>query len=248
VSDAQRTYITTACICSIFNVFLYSSSIISAAAIPTDKIPKEDVWTDGYFLTAYNSELAWLGILTAVSSATESISLYIIEISNTSRAWMKMADDGSRDLIDQNKLSMLPSIFNWEWSQTSSPLPAVLCQTVVVFFLVGLDFSFLVKVDMFASAFCYLMEFGAFIRLRYIEADAPRPFKVPGGMVVAWGLTIVKFIVMGSYIALIVREWLPLLCMVIFNIIIILLYFLRVTFGPPRRKPLNPDQQNYEPY
>jgi len=234
VIDGQKTYIKTACICSVFNVLMYCCAIISTAAIPTEGIPKENIWADGFFLTAYYNEFAWLGSLTAVASATECISLYIIEISNTSRAWMKMADDGSGDLVDQNKLSMLPRIFNWEWSRTSSPIPAIFCQTVIVFFLVEFDFSFLVKMDMFASAVCYLLEFTAFLRLRYTESNAPRPFKVPGGMVAAWALTILKFTVMGSYLVLILQEWVPLLCIGVYNIIIVLLYILRITFGPER--------------
>jgi glutamate:GABA antiporter len=37
---------------------------------------------------------------------------------------------------------------------------------------------------------CYLFMFGAFLRLRKIDADRPRPYRVPGGEVGAWAMTL----------------------------------------------------------
>jgi amino acid transporter len=37
---------------------------------------------------------------------------------------------------------------------------------------------------------CYLFMFAAFLRLRKIDADRPRPYRVPGGTAGAWVLTL----------------------------------------------------------
>merc|ERR1719427_1731961 len=104
---------------------------------------------------------------------------------------------------------MMPGFMGFEWRKTSSPVEAILVQSVVILFLVQYDFTFLVEVDAFANSISLLLEFVSFIRLRYTEPDAERPYKVPGGMCVAWAITIMKLSIIISIIVLIAQKWKP---------------------------------------
>jgi len=63
--------------------------------------------------------------------------------------------------------------------------------------------------DVFLDVLTLVLEFAAFLWMRYKEPDTPRPFKIPGGMVGAWLVVIPKVIVIGVTLAL--ANWLTLI-------------------------------------
>lgn len=67
-----------------------------------------------------------------------------------------------------------------------------------------------------------LLEFCAYLRLKYVEPDTPRPFTVPFGNKGAWTITIPKVIVLlGVLIAQSSRVWM--LCG-LFNLVVSAVY------------------------
>merc|ERR1712130_606114 len=94
-----------------------------------------------------------------------------------------------------------------------------------------------VEVDAFTNAISLLLEFTAFIRLRYTEPDAPRPYKIPGGMFVAWlvwastlAFVVAIFVLMAYY------EWKPFAATIGCNVFFVALWFIRTKcIGGPRR-------------
>ena len=69
-----------------------------------------------------------------------------------------------------------------------------------------------------------MLEFTAFLRLRYTAPRAPRPFMVSGGMITAWVLTIVKMVVVLAVLFLAGAQWTVLSVASAFNAAVILLY------------------------
>lgn len=107
--------------------------------------------------------------------------------------------------------------------------------------LVTFDFKFLLEFSMFLSCFTWIFEFLSFVALRHNEPDAPRPFEVPGGLPVAWGISIVKIIlVSGLLILLAIEETVVLISAVTFNGIVLCwyCYLLKRNGGQPRQRPV----------
>jgi len=236
VKIGQNSYITAFFLCAFMNCFVYLIAIISAATVSTEGIPSNTIWSDAYFLTvAQHIFPMYGGIWVALVSAIDNISMYLVGISTSSRDIMKMADDGRHDDFEQNKVAMIPGFMGYEWRRTSSPVVAVVAQSMVTMILIQFKFTFLVDVDVFANSISLLLELVSFIRLRYTEPKAKRPFKVPGGMFVAWTITIMKFsFVFTTIVIMAYQEWKPLLCILIFNIVIALTYFVKVNGFPSR--------------
>lgn len=89
-----------------------------------------------------------------------------------------------------------------------------------------------------------LLEFAAFITLRYSEPDTLRPFSVPGGMLGAWAMTLSKGVVVIATLAtMLVSSPFVVMTGVIINIpfIAIAVHF------RPLRKHTREDSQKFIP-
>jgi len=228
VKNGKKSYIKAVVICALMNCLVYSTAIISAATVPIPTEGIKDPWGDAYLLDVSEYFFRYGGIFVALASAIDNICMYFVSISSTSRGISKMADDGRFDELEQNKVAMLPGFMGLELKATSSPIIAIVVQSMLIMCLVQFDFTFLVEVDAFANSISLLLEFISFIRLRYTEPEANRPYKVPGGMCVAWAITIMKLIFVTAVIVLMAGEFEPLICIVGFNLLITIIYFLSV--------------------
>jgi len=227
VKNGKTSYIRAVVICALMNCFVYLTAIISAATVPTEGILNP--WSDAYLLTVSEQFFPrYGGIYVAIVSAIDNICMYFVAISTTSRAIMKMADDGRDDKFMQNKMALMPGFMGLELKATSSPIVAIVVQSILIMFLVQFDFTFLVEVDAFANSISLLLEFISFIRLRYTEPEAKRPYKVPGGICVAWVITLMKLTFVIAIIVIMADEYQPLMCIVIFNLLVTIIYFVRV--------------------
>jgi len=240
VKDGGRVFIRTVIFTTVLNFFVYVTAVVSAATVSTATMDPDDVWNDAYLSTAYKLILPGFGLWVAITSAIDNMALYFVNISSTSRVIAKMADGGETDEVYQGKISMLPAFFGWEWNLTGSPVIAIVVQSALIIFLVQYDFSFLVEVDAFTNAISLLLEFTAFIRLRYTEPDAPRPYKIPGGMFVAWTITLVKTaFVIAIFVLMAYYEWKPFAATLGMNVFFVLAWIVRtrcIGDGPPRRR------------
>ena len=100
--------------------------------------------------------------------------------------------------IKRKVLQLIPTIFKYE-SKRGSPATAVLFQGAVAsgMIIIGLDFEYLVEMATLINCITLALEFTAFLKLRYSEPETRRPYKVPGGIKVAWGITILKLCVVS---------------------------------------------------
>jgi len=228
VKNGKKSYIKAVVLCALMNCFVYLIAIISAATVPVPTEGIKDPWGDAYLLDVSEYFFRNGGFYVAVVSAIDNICMYFVAISTTSRAISKMADDGRFDKLEQNKIAMLPGFMGLELKATSSPIIAIVVQSILIMCLVQFDFTFLVEVDAFANSISLLLEFVSFIRLRYTEPEAERPYKVPGGMCVAWTITIMKLFFVIAIIVLMAGEFEPLICIVGCNLLITIVYFVRV--------------------
>ncbi len=98
----------------------------------------------------------------------------------------------------------------------------------------------------YATSVTLLLEFFAFLRLKYTEADTPRPFEVPFGRKGAWAITVPKILVLvGVLLAQKAHIWL--FCG-IFNLILVILYLFwshyqvkeRAMIAEAKKKHANP--------
>lgn len=87
---------------------------------------------------------------------------------------------------------MLPGVFRGLWTRFNSPAPAILINGTLTAALMLLTQDQLLVVDTLFNNISLGLEGISFLVLRYTEPDARRPYRVPGGMAVAWAITVAK--------------------------------------------------------
>jgi len=168
--------------------------VIIGLSVSTDRHD----WQTGFFLQIAKSIHPWLGWWVLVGAMLTNFGLYNGGLAASSRAMWAMGEFGH-----------LPKAFNWTWERYNTPWFSIVVSGVVNIFLVSFDFSFLVQMDVFLDVLTLVLEFAAFLWMRYKEPDTDRPFKIPGGMVGAWLVVIPKCLVIAVTLAL--ANWLTLI-------------------------------------
>ncbi|THU72350.1 hypothetical protein C4D60_Mb04t11170 [Musa balbisiana] len=134
--------------------------------IPLDR----ELWTDGYF-----SDVAkilagvWLRWWVQGASALSNMGMFVAEMSSDSYQLLGMAERG-----------MLPEFFG-KRSRYGTPLVGILFSASGVLLLSWMSFQEIVAAENFLYCFGMILEFVAFIKLRLIYPNAPRPYKIPLG-------------------------------------------------------------------
>ncbi|GFP79354.1 probable polyamine transporter at1g31830 [Phtheirospermum japonicum] len=142
--------------------------LTGTGSIPLDR----KSWTDGYF-----SEVAkilggvWLRWWVQGAAAMSNMGMFVAEMSSDSFQLLGMAERG-----------MLPEFFARR-SRYGTPLVGILFSASGVVLLSWLSFQEIVAAENFLYCFGMILEFIAFVRLRVIAPDAPRPYKIPVGTV-----------------------------------------------------------------
>ena len=131
----------------------------------------------------------------------------------------------------QRHLRLLPKIFGKIDNRTHSPIVAIVCQTVIIAGLMGYGFAALVEVSVTLNCITLVIEFAAFLYLRYKEPNAPRPYIIPGGKPVAWLITVVKITLVVTVIVLTMLQlglvfWITVGC----NVSIVIIFVVRKLF------------------
>jgi len=185
--------------------------VIIGLSVTTDR--KE--WTTGFFLKIAKGIHPWLGWWVLVGAMLTNFGLYNGGLAASSRAMWAMGEFGH-----------LPKPFNWTWKKYNTPWVSIVFSGFVNVFLVSFDFSFLVQMDVFLDVLTLVLEFAAFLWMRYKEPDTPRPFKIPGGMVGAWLVVIPKVMVIVVTLAL--ANWLTLIVAGGICLFITIAYYVKV--------------------
>ncbi|CAL9152400.1 unnamed protein product, partial [Musa hybrid cultivar] len=148
-------------------VFGYLYPLLAGTgAIPLDR----ERWTDGYF-----SDVAkilagvWLRWWVQGASALSNMGMFVAEMSSDSYQLLGMAERG-----------MLPEFFG-KRSRYGTPLVGILFSASGVLLLSWMSFQEIVAAENFLYCFGMILEFVAFIKLRLIYPNAPRPYKIPLG-------------------------------------------------------------------
>ncbi|KAL8498660.1 hypothetical protein ACS0TY_021847 [Phlomoides rotata] len=139
-------------------------------AIPLNR----ELWTDGYFSdVATILGGAWLRWWIQGAAAMSNMGMFVAEMSSDSFQLLGMAERG-----------MLPEFFARR-SQYGTPLVGILFSASGVMLLSWLSFQEIVAAENFLYCFGMILEFIAFVRLRIIAPNVPRPYKIPGGIISA---------------------------------------------------------------
>lgn len=142
--------------------------LTSTGAIPLQR----ELWSDGYF-----SDVgkiiggAWLSWWIQGAAAMSNMGMFVAEMSGDSFQLLGMAERG-----------MLPE-FLARRSRHGTPVVGILFSASGVLLLSWLSFQEIVAAENFLYCFGMILEFIAFVRLRVVAGDAPRPYRIPVGTV-----------------------------------------------------------------
>ena len=128
----------------------------------------------------------WLGATITFGAILSALGQLNVVMASSSRALWCMA---------QPDCQMLPSVIGWSWKRYSTPVVSIFLQGAIIGFLVSYDFDILVQFDTFLNCISLVLEFVAFLWLKYSAPNALRPYAVPGGMAGAIAITVPKAII-----------------------------------------------------
>ncbi len=141
-----------------FTILVAQQSSISYAVLSEKGFPALGELVGGH----------WLGILIAAGGMASTLGIYAAVLLSVSRVPKVMADDG-----------LLPKWLNREHSKYNTPYVSIIICSLVVSLMVLWTFADLIIIDVTVYGAGLFLEYIALIRLRIIEPDARRPFKIP---------------------------------------------------------------------
>lgn len=140
--------------------------LTGTGAIPVDR----ELWSDGYFADiAKILGGVWLRTWVLAAAALSNMGMFVAEMSSDSFQLLGMAEIG-----------MLPSFFA-KRSHYGTPLMGILFSASGVILLSWLSFQEIVAAENYLYCFGMIMEFIAFVKLRFQHPNLPRPYKIPFG-------------------------------------------------------------------
>ncbi|TYZ57249.1 hypothetical protein PybrP1_008806 [[Pythium] brassicae (nom. inval.)] len=207
VKDGGRTYPIAIVIAMTLITVNYAFPVAAGIMVQ----PDFTTWHEGSLESIAMTIAPWLGVWVGAAAVVATLGEFNVVMACSSRALWATAD-----------YKMLPSCLAVEWKRFGTPIAAILFQTVTTALLMSFSFEFLVVLDTFFNNLTLLLEFFAFLRLKYTEKDTARPFEVPFGNTGAWAITLPKVAVLsGVLIAQSSHVWL--FCGA-FNVVVSLVY------------------------
>jgi len=177
-------------------------------------------WVNGYFGTLADETNFGMGVLVTVAAMVGNFGVYLAEILCTSHMIWAMAAPQRR--------KQLPAVFAQRSARFHTPVVALLFQTVATCVLMSFEFELLVQAVVLFKSVGYILEFGAFLLLRYRLPHEPRPYKVSGGWFGAIFITFPMLAIVGFTFALCDLE--PLIFVSGMNVVFVLSYVVRRRF------------------
>lgn len=224
VKDGGRTYPIAILIAMVLITINYAFPV--AAGIMVE--PDFSLWHEGSLETIAMRVAPWLGVWVGAAAVVATLGEFNVVMACSSRALWATAD-----------YKMLPGFLATEWKRYGTPIAAIAFQTCTTAVLMSFSFEFLVVMDTFFNNLTLLLEFFAFLRLKYVEKDTERPFEVPFGNTGAWAITIPKIIVLGG--VLFAQEGSVWLFCGTFNLLVSLVYLIWRYFQKEQASLLNKD-------
>ncbi|EYU29097.1 hypothetical protein ABFS82_05G116400 [Erythranthe guttata] len=160
--------------------------LTGTGAIPLNR----ELWTDGYFAdVAKVLGGAWLSWWVRGAAAMSNMGMFVAEMSSDSFQLLGMAERG-----------MIPEFFARR-SRYGTPLVGILFSASGIVLLSWLSFQEIVAAENFLYCFGMILEFIAFVRLRFVAPHAARPYKIPVGPFGAVAMCVPPAILIGVVLA-----------------------------------------------
>jgi amino acid transporter len=154
----------------------YSAPVVFGVALQPDL----SQWDDGFLATLAHNIAPWLGGFMLVSAALANISTFLTSMAAYSRTLQAVARQGMFPEFVARVLSR-----NMTKHQTPVPAIALLSLTTCIL-MAGFQFQQLVVVDSTFFLLANVIVMVSFLRLKYSQPNALRPYVFPFGKTGAW--------------------------------------------------------------
>ncbi|MCF2533014.1 APC family permease [Yinghuangia soli] len=170
VRDAHRTYTRALLIAVPLIITAYLLPTIAAIGSGLHRDSPAD-WVQGDFVVV-GEELGgvWLKVLISVGAGLSLAGLFTAILLTSTRVPRALAADG-----------YLPRWMARDSKRYDTPVGALLASTTIVIVLAAVDFSAILRAMVLLSLASILLEFAAFLVLRWRYPQMLRPVRVPGG-------------------------------------------------------------------
>lgn len=166
----------------VLDCFVFLFSLLAAVAV----VPPGHPWHVGFFVTTFNKIIPGMGIPFGLAVAIANIANFCSALVCYSRLFWGIAEMG-----------WAPAKFRTQLD-SGSPVYGVIFVSTCAGGLIWFHLGTIVQIMYTIIAVSYMFFYFAFLKLRYTEPYEYRPFSVPGGMPVAWLITLMKAAIMGS--------------------------------------------------
>jgi amino acid transporter len=176
VDRPQRTYPLAMFSSVILVVVSYLLPVMAVAAARVDP----GIWSTGSWVDAGQAlGGSGLALAIAVAGMIGALGTFASLMLSFTRLPAVMATDG-----------YLPQIFTRHQKITGAPWVAIIACAVAWAACLPLGFFRLLILDVLLTGLSILLEFGALIALRIREPQLPRPYRIPGGLFAAIGISL----------------------------------------------------------
>lgn len=170
VADAHRTYTRALVISVPLIITAYLLPTIAAIGSGLHRGSPAD-WAQGDFIVVGDALGGiWLKVLISLGSALSLVGLFMAILLTSTRVPRALAAD-----------AYLPRWMARDSRRFNTPVGALLASTTVVVVLAAVDFSSILRATVLLTLASILLEFVAFLVLRWRYPQMLRPVRVPGG-------------------------------------------------------------------
>jgi len=148
-------------------------------------------WQEGSFSKIAQIQVGqWMAVWIVLSSFASNTGMYTAEVFEDSWQLCGMARTG-----------LMPRVLGNRWNgDTGPPHTALALALVVIIILVGFDFEEIVYITNLFNCLSAMLELLSFLKLRLVEPDLERPFRVPVTSISAVSLFLLPPLIFGGFV------------------------------------------------
>jgi APA family basic amino acid/polyamine antiporter len=136
----------------------------------------------------------------ATGSGAVTLAVLVTAVLGCLTAWNSLLMAGTRVLFALGRAALAPRLFGASHHKYHTPALAIGVSTALTCLCIFAGKGFIlpiVNVSSAAFAFTYLVACLAALRLRKTDPDAPRPYRIPGGVPTAWAGVAASLMLLG---------------------------------------------------
>ena len=173
VKDPQRSFPLTMTALIAMMVLTYGSSVFLGVALQPDLTQ----WQEGYFSTLLANISPWLGVSITLGSTVAMLAGGLTSTAVYARFIAAAAKEG---------YIPIPILGRQRMTRFGTPVPAIVLVSCSTLALTNINFGSLLAFDTTLNVISIVLVVISYLRLRYTRPDLNRPFEIPGGIIVAW--------------------------------------------------------------